>query len=380
MSDVVIIADDLTGALDAAAPFAARGAVTQAVTSLSALQGMSAGSAPNVVAITTESRHLPAERAASRVAEAIEAASCLKPELWIKKVDSTLRGQVAAECLSANRHLSRALLVAPAVPSQGRTVSQGCVFVHGEPLETTAYVSDACSPAPGGDLVALFEAVGLPMTRCASADMASDGMNCVIDADDATTLDAIADVALSAAGHWLAVGASGLTEAVARQRYGTLKHGSAWSPEGWVVAMGSRSPQARRQIASCRVAFPKLPVIKALEPQAALPSGDALVIPGEAVGEWSATDVASRMAEVLVDGDARNPQPGRVWCVSGGDTAMAVLARYGAERIEVVGEWAPGMVCGYIDGNQPLVTKAGGFGDDGVLAALYRHTTKVADV
>ncbi|GHC36059.1 four-carbon acid sugar kinase family protein [Aidingimonas halophila] len=377
MADIVIIADDLTGALDAAAPFAARGAVTRVVTSLPGLATLGESPPPEVVAITTESRHLSASAAAERVSEAIHAAQALAPELWIKKVDSTLRGQVIAECLAARRCLDRALLVAPAVPAQGRTTHRGRVFVHDEPLETTAYATDACSPAQGGDLVALFGRGGVSMSCRADPGVPTAETDCIVDAADAGSLDAVAATLLAATDCWLAVGAAGLTGAVAQRRYGEPIERPPLPVNGLVLAIGSRSPQAQQQIHRCRTSCPELPVVSALESDATLPRGNVLLIPGQSSESWSAHGVAARMAEVLITSDSGDSSPGRAWCLSGGDTAMAVMVRYGASRIDVVGEWAPGMVCGYLDGARPIVTKAGGFGDDEALVALYRYTTKV---
>ncbi|MCE8005395.1 four-carbon acid sugar kinase family protein, partial [Billgrantia ethanolica] len=92
-----------TGALDAAAPFAARGAQARVVIAPERLEAaLSAwGEAPpEVIAVNTESRHLPAAEAAERVATVTRRLAPYTPTVWFKKVDSTLRGQVVAESLA----------------------------------------------------------------------------------------------------------------------------------------------------------------------------------------------------------------------------------------------------------------------------------------
>src|SRR5436190_3182646 len=97
-----VIADDLTGALDTAAPFAAHGWRTCVVP----WPGRSARSrswqrvvgANDVVVVDTASRHVAPREAARRVAAAVVAARRADGGYQLyKKIDSTLRGNVAAE-------------------------------------------------------------------------------------------------------------------------------------------------------------------------------------------------------------------------------------------------------------------------------------------
>ncbi len=89
---LAIIADDLSGALDTSAPFAARGADVRVVISLEALATTLEawqGQWPEVIAVNTQSRHLQSEEAALRVSEAVRLLTRVAPQEWFKKVDST---------------------------------------------------------------------------------------------------------------------------------------------------------------------------------------------------------------------------------------------------------------------------------------------------
>ncbi|MEQ1882715.1 MAG: four-carbon acid sugar kinase family protein, partial [Burkholderiales bacterium] len=66
---ILIIADDLTGAMDSAGPFAGRGVETWVVADPAACDPSSLKSA-HVVSVNTDSRHLSGPVAAERVAEA----------------------------------------------------------------------------------------------------------------------------------------------------------------------------------------------------------------------------------------------------------------------------------------------------------------------
>ena len=126
MVRAAIVADDLTGALDAAGQWARLGLGTYVV--------LGAGPAPDTgaVAVHTGSRSALAEQARLR---ARQAAQLLHDRKVYKKVDSTFRGNIGAEVegLLEGLGLQRAL-IAPAFPAAGRTVQGGILYVYGVPL------------------------------------------------------------------------------------------------------------------------------------------------------------------------------------------------------------------------------------------------------
>ena len=85
-----IIADDLTGAADAAAAYGP----THTSSVVLELNGEWPGS--QILAINTESRYLPADQAAAAVGIAVGRASELGLRVF-KKFDSLLRGNVGAD-------------------------------------------------------------------------------------------------------------------------------------------------------------------------------------------------------------------------------------------------------------------------------------------
>src|SRR5438128_10670384 len=114
---VTILADDLTGACDAGAPYAGRAAVPVTVYPDRRAAGP-------VAVLDTESRRLPAVDAAARVRAVVSGAA--HTTVWFKKVDSTMRGPIAAEldALLTETGAPGAVLC-PAFPAQGRTVVDG---------------------------------------------------------------------------------------------------------------------------------------------------------------------------------------------------------------------------------------------------------------
>src|ERR1700748_1379644 len=95
--ECLLIADDLTGAWDAAAPFAARGCATRVAVS-SAAHDLEACDVP---AVSTNSRDIPPSQIDCVMRATAAYASQFSPRVLFKKIDSTLRGNVALELESA---------------------------------------------------------------------------------------------------------------------------------------------------------------------------------------------------------------------------------------------------------------------------------------
>ena len=139
---VLIIADDLTGALDSGVTltrFGLRCVVARRPGDVAA----ALAERPDVLSVSTASREGGVSAARAAVAAALDAVGAL-PEILFKKVDSRLKGHVAEEVgvFAARAGRSRAL-VAPAIPAQGRTVLQGRLTGAGvvEPIDVAASVA-----------------------------------------------------------------------------------------------------------------------------------------------------------------------------------------------------------------------------------------------
>ncbi|GHE22901.1 four-carbon acid sugar kinase family protein [Halomonas urumqiensis] len=395
---VAIIADDLTGALDAAAPFAARGADARVVISLEALEVVMAGwegAWPAVIAVNTESRHLSASAAAERVARAARWLARAAPAVWFKKIDSTLRGQVVAECLAMRETTGQALMLAPAVPAQGRVVRDAEVWVDGMRLSESAYQADARSAPLSGPLDEAFARAGLTVTRHPRSGASLPHDDAVADAQSDQDLASLYDAVLLAGHARLMAGAAGLATAMAQRCFGRLRatHRALSSVQSVLYVVGSRSPRAAEQLAALREAAPTLETIEVLAGMPADPVGQAtLLIPGEpamhvptaahdtatfqasAPAAVAAAEVAGCLARQASSVIQRWPDEREsLLFLTGGDIAMAALSRLGVASISVEAEWSPGVALGSLDGNpsKRVMTKAGGFGEPGLLARLH---------
>jgi uncharacterized protein YgbK (DUF1537 family) len=385
---LALVADDLTGACDAGAPFAGRGPVA-VYTDAGAVDA----SRP-VVALDTGTRGLPAAGAAARVARAVATLAGLRGGRLFKKIDSTLRGHAGAELGALLAATGRpGAVAAPAFPAQGRTVVGGLVRVDGVPVHETAIGLDP-SFAGGNSCAAALLARGagrpvallaLAVVRSGAAGIraaAAGGAIVAAEAETDADLDAIA-AALVAAPDLIAAGSAGLARALA-DRLG-LGGPPPPLPDGraWLVVAGSRHPATRAQVAAlCEAGAAALAVTPGRAADvapvvAALRHGRAAVV---AAAEAGPDDPAARsaMAGALaaavraVLGAARPD----LLVVTGGDTARALLDALHGRRLEVAGAPRPGLALAdpVLDGGPAptWLTKAGGFGLPGLLCDLVK--------
>jgi D-threonate/D-erythronate kinase len=154
-----LIADDLTGTLDTGVQFRLKGLVTVVPFKFSpSLEDIP------VLALNSNSRHSSPEAAYRKVRQLCKK---LKGRILYKKIDSTLRGNVGAETLAMldESGFSKAIL-APAFPTQGRTLEGGILKFYGTPFHLTHY-RDEFSPALDTSFVPdlLMRGIGEPIGR-----------------------------------------------------------------------------------------------------------------------------------------------------------------------------------------------------------------------
>ena len=145
-NNIGIVADDLTGANDTALQFHIRGANTQILLNPEILPENRLST--QVWAMPTETRNLPPSEAYGRVKSTVE---LLKDKLGIeffyKKIDSTLRGNIAVETLAMLEVLDwDAAVLLPAFPQEGRITVGGYHMLKGVLIERTEHARDPQSP------------------------------------------------------------------------------------------------------------------------------------------------------------------------------------------------------------------------------------------
>jgi len=142
---VLVLADDLTGALEVGAKFAATGLPVLATTSLGfPIHNIQQEA---VLVMDTETRHRMPEQAGRRVFELSRAGFDAGFQHVYLKTDSTLRGNIASEISALMEALpGLSLLYVPAYPQMGRTVRAGTLYVGGIPVNQTSFAADLLNP------------------------------------------------------------------------------------------------------------------------------------------------------------------------------------------------------------------------------------------
>ncbi|HYP14415.1 MAG TPA: four-carbon acid sugar kinase family protein [Bryobacteraceae bacterium] len=340
---ILVLADDMTGALEVGAVFANRGFQTVVCTVIPRAPW------PEVLVVDTETRHCTSSQAFDRIVEIGQRFP--DAHLIYKKTDSTLRGNIRPEL--------EALLVlfpqwrvgyAPAYPEQGRTVRDGMLFLNGIPLCGTEFARDPLNPVTTSSVGDLLGA-DLP---CTIFDGASD-----LDVENAAK-SILADSAMR-----FAAGPTALASELAHQlQPQSRRTTNVLSVQTCLVLNGSRTELAQSQISY------------------AVRSG---CVNRNEVGPWvlveptvssgcSAGDAAVILAGTVVDVMIARSTPDAVLII-GGDTAYAFVSMLDNPPLEPITEVIPGVAVSRIsrshlerklpDREQDLIliTKAGGFGE-----------------
>lgn len=170
MNRYLIVADDFTGANDTGVQLKRRGVPTSVVFSSEFIA--SEGS----FVLDTESRALGPEEAAAAVRAGLKGVDLTAFGRVMKKVDSTLRGSVAAEIKAVDELYGSELVVfAPALPDLGRTTVGGVHLLKGIPITRTELAKDPKTPVTEDNITKLLEAVyDEPVTHI-SEDQVSAG-------------------------------------------------------------------------------------------------------------------------------------------------------------------------------------------------------------
>ena len=145
-SVAAVIADDLTGANDTALQFHMHGAGTQILLNEDVecynLKGT------QTWAISTESRNITPLESYEKIKYTTQfMIDKFNPDYFFKKIDSTVRGNIAVEVLGMLEVLGwDASIVIPAFPLEGRVTVGGYHLLKGVPIERTEMARDPYSP------------------------------------------------------------------------------------------------------------------------------------------------------------------------------------------------------------------------------------------
>lgn len=402
MPDVLILADDLSGAADCGIACVQAGLDAEV-----SLGEPTSRSASSVVAVDADTRILSPAPAAERVHTLTSAWAAEPSTLFFKKIDSTLRGHLGHELAAALK--ARAAVVprpfaifAPALPAHGRTTLEGVHYVHGRPLHETemwryeqmqgeARIEHMLHGSGLGcvhlDLATVRSDPGAAAHRADGADVL------ICDALDEADLASVARFAAGVGERAVWVGSAGLAYHLphAAGLVGTLPAASAprlvAAPGPALFVIGSAS---RRTWDQATVLLSSSDIHGVVIPPEVLLRG-----PGTSDWQAFAEDLTSALTQgldviLLCDSQplaeiADRPRlslalaemtatlRGKVGTLiaSGGETARKVLDRWGVRTLQLLGELQRGVPISHTqptDGRTlSVITKAGDFGTPDIL-------------
>ena len=343
---LIIVADDLTGACDAAVPF------TRACEPVQVQLNGEPSDAASIQASTTESRDLPVAEAVARIRSVVERLpSDSEP---FKKIDSVFRGNTIAEIVATLRHAHYDLaILAPAYPALGRTVREGILYIHDTAGERTLPIAELLADA-GYQLTALRADLSAEKLMSALRGCLKHSTPAVLcDAASQDDLARIVQAARSLGKRILWIGSGGLAHALAAE-LPPLKPQPVTYPRAGqpIFFIGSPHPVTRTQV-------------ERLQNTTNLLTTD-LLIPIN-LGQTSADDICHAVS-------THEPEQTGCLFMTGGDTAHFVCRALGIQALRLQREFAPGVPLAIAEGGSfdgvTIVLKSGGFGEPDLLCRL----------
>lgn len=158
MIQLLIVADDFTGALDTGVQLAACGAPTRVLTDPHADLAQAARDV-QVLVLDAETRHLTPQRAYDIVYDIAKRAAALGVPYFYKKTDSALRGNVGAELAAVLDATGAAQLpFFPAFPQMDRCTVDGVHYIGKTPVAESVFGQDPFEPVTESNVAALIAA------------------------------------------------------------------------------------------------------------------------------------------------------------------------------------------------------------------------------
>ena len=405
VTQILVISDDLTGALDTGIQFCAGEAVVRVGTDLGETEAQ-------VLIVDAETRHLSARDAWGVVYHLARQARERGIPYVYKKTDSALRGNVGAELRAVLEACGgQRLHFVPAYPRMGRLTKGGVHYIDGCPVAESIFGRDPYEPVTASrveEILGCGDGIPVRSVSLETGEMPEGIL--VYDCAGEEELDRIAARTLRGPAPHLLAGCAGLAAALSRQL-------GLYRPEGRAVRLGgglsvlcgSTNPVTLRQMDEAEArgavrlrmsleekletAWMDTPAgMRTLETwRGQLESAGCSILesagdlPGESLARAMERDgllpesVRTRIARTLgavgrrlLDGGLR-----RTLLVTGGDTLLAFLRAVEPERLVPLRELFPGVVCSrmeYRGNSYALISKSGGFGGPELLARLQALT------
>jgi D-threonate/D-erythronate kinase len=424
MSDVLIIADDLTGANGCAAGFTRAGLRSVTLRSSTSAEVIEECSRTyDTLVVTTDSRHHAPAEAARAVTEVLDAG--WPARLVCSRADSTLRGNfgVEAEAIISGvraRGTHAVGLCMPAYPGADRQTVDGLQLLRGTRMEYTELAHEVRSPVTTSSIAEVLSVhtrlrsvnLGLALVTGPFAALverfrellAEDPDVIIADALTDAHLDRVAAAAVEAAPDVMWIGIDPGPGSLAIAQAMGLKGRTGAAP--LLVVAGSATELTQQQLQRLIADRSVTLVNPSFRSESRIPDVEATAAEVSAALRRAGTGDIVLLASVVHPGDVLSLDPeeadelpaalGRITAAvldtvevgglytTGGDITANVLDAIGGAGIEVEEEVVPlaaaGSVVGGLFAGLPIVTKGGLVGDPSTGIACVDHLARLATV
>lgn len=364
---IFIVADDLTGACDVAAPFAMCGEKVEVQ-----ITSKQPHPSTTVVAINTESRDTPESTSLLKLDATLRRLPFSADTTVLKKVDSLCRGNTFFEIRAiSSRFPEHLIFFAPSYPSLGRSVTSG--YLHLDSMSGNDLNIAECLDSKHIAHSILPECIDSEAKMVHIQSAINNGTRFFLcDASTDAGMRSIVQAALSLNRRLIWIGSGGLAHAIANTCCDKRSTAPCWTPrnETFLLCIGSDHITTKRQIEHAIhyindiICIEKIkydteafsshlknrkPIIWSIDPELNIAAiRDTLI----QASNYSRTTVL----------------------LSGGDTAAKVCNAMEVQSIFIAGELLPGIPWGIISGGKfdgmRIITKSGAFGKADALTRI----------
>ncbi len=403
---VVVIADDLTGALDTGVQFSKWGLPVQVHLSLESLSGPGSTQTVTVEVFNTESREDPPEIAVKKIKRIFSCFEYSDNCIFYKKIDSTLRGNIGVELDTLMCELGvNHCFLAPAYPEQHRTTHNGVHLIKGVKISETEYFNE--TKLVSSTLTSLIEIqtnrkthhINLGTLRNGTKNLRALIENLIIRGVEIISFDAVTnedllEVVRVSEGIRILCGSAGLASQIPGSLgFATRKPilticGSTRSTSLNQIRKLVQEPTVRNlSLNTLKILNSKIELDKEVERVAFsaaefLDNGyDVAISSVSDINSFNNTitygkkrgipfdDIKQLVSETLsmIVSSILSLSEVSGLILTGGDTAQAVYSGIGTTSVELIGEFQPGIPLLKLPMGIRSITKAGGFGTENTL-------------
>jgi uncharacterized protein YgbK (DUF1537 family) len=358
MKPLRLVADDLTGALDASAQFSGPERAIPVF-----MDPRLPAAPPEEFAVDGATREKDGPSAGATAGRLAPILALGPGVLSFKKLDSLLRGHPGLEIAATMRAVTaRHCLIAPAFPFHGRATRGGLQFL----------LSDGMWSRVGEDLLAVLRSFGISAQLRKPGEPVPEGIS-LWDAETDEDLRRIVVCGKKLHDPVLWCGSGGLAAALSDSASNEIPAARLDRP--MLGIFGSDHPATGAQLAACgnMLRLRACGDAEARSVSERLEKDGVCLVSFELPSGLARPEASRRIARETDELMRRIPAP-RSLLVAGGATLRTLCLSLGADHLRVVGQVIPGvpvslMAGGRWDGVQ-VISKSGAFGDDGLLLRL----------